>query len=156
MRRRPVFAPVIVAAVLVAFGGIFLALQGCGAATTPGGLTSHSWTLTRLVVDGKEQPLAQGRSLTLRFQERDHTVSGFSGCNSYGGSYTISGDSLRFDHMQTTVMACANADVMGLEAAYMRALDGVESYHLDGATLSLSGDSGHVQMSFQQGDSAAP
>ena len=156
MRRQHLVAPVIVVAVLVAFGGIFLALQGCVAATTPGGLTGHSWTLTRLVVDGKEQPLAQGRSLTLRFQERDHTISGFSGCNSYGGSYTISGDSLRFDHMRMTVMACADASVMELEAVYMRALDGVGSYHLDGATLALSGDGGRVQISFQQGDSAAP
>lgn len=154
MRRRNGFALVIGAAALVAFGGIFLVLQGCAASTTPVGLTSHSWTLTRLVVDGKEQPLAQGRSLTLRFQERDHTISGFSGCNSYGGSYTISGDSLHFDHMRITLMACAEANVMELEAAYMRAFDRVGSYHLDGATLALSGDGGRVQMTFQQGDSA--
>lgn len=148
MRRRIVIAVAVVAAVLVVAAVIFAVIQANAAPTT---LTSRSWTLTRLIVDGQEQPLSPSHPATLTFHTQDHNASGSGGCNSYGGSYVIFGSSLRFDNMRSTAMACMDKNVMDQEGAYLQALARVGSYHLDGDTLTLDGDSGRVTMTFQPG-----
>lgn len=42
----------------------------------------------------------------LHFNPSEKQISGFSGCNRYFGSYSISGDSLVFDHIASTKKAC--------------------------------------------------
>ena len=61
----------------------------------------------------------------------DSTVSISTGCNTMGGMYIINGDSIRFDNMMQTRMACPNMDI---EMALTNALPAI-------ATVELANDS---------------
>jgi len=67
-------------------------------------------------------------------------AGGFSGCNRYSGSYSLTGDAeqggaLTFGPMAGTMMACAEGSE--LEQAYLQMLGQVTAYRLQGDTLSL-------------------
>lgn len=148
MRRRFIVIILAVLALLIISAGItFAALS-----STPSSLTQHSWTLTRLVVDGQEQPLSATRPATLRFLSQERQIAGSGGCNSFGGSYTLLGNQLRVSELRTTLIACIGDDgasVTEQESHYLQALPLVTSYRLDGSTLTLTGDGGKVSLTFR-------
>ena len=153
MRRRIMLVVTsIVLVVVVAALGVFIAMRVYAG---PSSLTGRAWTLTSLVVDGHQQSVSQRQPATLRFQAGDHTVSGNSGCNTYGASYTVFGSSLRFGEMRSTLIACLDRAIMQQESAYLQALDEVESYHLDGDTLTLNGAAGRTAITFRPEGGAA-
>ncbi len=99
------------------------------------------WELMEL--DGKTASTgAGGRRATLRFDVDTARVGGFSGCNRFGGTYTINGDSLRFGPLATTRMACAAG--MDLESQLSAALGATRRYELSSTQLKLFGPSGPV------------
>jgi putative lipoprotein len=99
------------------------------------------WELMEL--DGKTAPTgAGGRRATLRFDPDTARVGGFSGCNRFGGTYTISGDSLHFGPIAMTRMACTEG--MELESALSAALQATQRYELSTTQLKLFGPSGPV------------
>jgi heat shock protein HslJ len=99
------------------------------------------WELVEL--DGKTPPTgAGGRRAAMRFDADTSRVGGFSGCNRFGGSYTITGDSLRFGPIAMTRMACTQG--MELEAALSSALQATRRYELSTTQLKLFGPSGPV------------
>ena len=67
-------------------------------------------------------------------------MTGFAGCNSYFGTYTLDGTALRFGPIGMTRMACAEG--MGLEQQLGAALEATRSYTLTGNDLTLLGTSG--------------
>lgn len=73
-------------------------------------------------VDGGEDPP------TLTFENR--RLSGFSGCNRYMGSFSVTGDRLSIGSLGSTRRACDPA-TMARESRYLAALGAVESYDLD-------------------------
>jgi putative lipoprotein len=153
MKRRIILISTGIVAVLAVALAVFVATRVYAGPAT---LTDRSWTLTRLVVNGRERPLSDAHPAILRFQPQKHTISGSGGCNSYGGSYSIMGGSLRFDNTYNTLMACTDATVMEQESAYTQALVKVGSYHLEGDTLALEGDDGRLLMTFHLSANAAP
>jgi len=82
-----------------------------------------------------------GRMPDLQFGE-DGNAGGFSGCNSMGGPYTVSGSSLNFGPMAMTMMACEQG--MEVERAYADALERVTRYRRSGNTLELMDGEGVV------------
>jgi heat shock protein HslJ len=82
---------------------------------------------------------AGGRRATLRFDADSARVSGFAGCNRFAGSYTLSGDSLRFGPLVMTRMACS--DGMELERNLSAALEATRRYELSSTQLKLFGPS---------------
>lgn len=153
MRRRIILIASGIVAVLAVALAVFVATRVYAGPAT---LTDRSWTLARLVVNGREQPLSGAHPATLRFQPRNHNISGSGGCNSYGGSYSILGGSLRFDNTYSTLMACADTRIMEQESVYTQALVKVGSYRLEGDTLTLEGDGGRLMMIFHSSASTAP
>ncbi len=145
MRRRIILIIVAVVAALAITGGIAFAML----TSTPTSLTGHTWTLTRLVVNGQEQPLSPAHPATLRFLPNDRQIAGSGGCNSYGGSYTLIGNQLRVGELRVTLMACEDESIMVQESHYLEALPRVNSYQLTGSTLTLTGDGGRVALTFQ-------
>ncbi len=145
MRRRIILIIVAVVAALAITGGIAFAML----TSTPTSLTGHTWTLTRLIVNGQEQPLSPAHSATLRFLPNDRQIAGSGGCNSYGGSYTLIGNQLRVGELRVTLMACEDESIMVQESHYLEALPRVNSYQLTGSTLTLTGDGGRVALTFQ-------
>lgn len=74
---------------------------------------------------------------TLEFFEQGG-VGGKGSCNRFTGTVEISGESIRFGRLGSTMMACAEA-VGAQERRYLAALENAERYRVEGSTLLLYG-----------------
>ncbi len=100
-------------------------------------LAGSAWYL---VAYGSGSPLPQEAHVTLIFGA-DDSVGGFGGCNSYGGNYTINGDTISFNGIISTLMACAE-EIMTVEQAYLNGLQTATNYHLKDGQLIIAYDGG--------------
>jgi heat shock protein HslJ len=89
-----------------------------------------------------EQLVTADRPPFLELQE-DGRVAGFSGCNRFGGSYIRTGSDLKFDRVNSTLMACREP-AMGLERQVLKALSQVKSYKIMGDQLTMLGAEGEI------------
>ncbi|MBC8076318.1 MAG: META domain-containing protein [Chloroflexales bacterium] len=134
-RRR--FVAALVGILLAALGGCGLG-QGAqggasGAASTLAGTT---WTLRGIEQGGGVLPLARGTPPTLQFGT-DGTVSGTTGCNSFGGRYTVNGQALAISDVRQTLKAC-EPSLMEQETHYTTALSAAQSFTLDSTNLTIT------------------
>jgi heat shock protein HslJ len=75
----------------------------------------------------------------------DGTVSGSTGCNSYGGGYTLDGSAIAIGPVAVTEMACLDpAGVMEQEQRYLSFLGDVTGYSVVGEQLWLETDGGRA------------
>jgi heat shock protein HslJ len=148
MRHRSILIARAILGVLAA-GAIVAAIVFAVRSTPPAALTGPTWTLTTLVVDGQEQALSSSRAATLHFGAHDGQISGSDGCNFFSGSYSLNGTQLHIGGLRSTVIGCLDPVVSEQESHYLQALPRVASYRLEGTTLTLSGDSGRVQLTFR-------
>jgi heat shock protein HslJ len=131
-------------------------LGGTPTATSTAALAQPTWKLTKLVLDGREQPLVPSHAPWLRFGPPDSgggsgQIYGTGGCNGIGGSYTIAGESLRLGAFSATQRACSTDgthSVMEQESAYVNALRQVARFHLDGDTLTLTSGDGNTRLTY--------
>lgn len=121
-----------------------LTFAACASAGTPGTTSAPSvassippvgvWQLEQL---GDAAPTAEA-PITARFGA-DGSLSGSSGCNRFTGRYEVSGNTITVaEPLASTMMACDEA-VMAQEAAFLAALQGVQTFELDGESLTLTG-----------------
>jgi heat shock protein HslJ len=148
MGRRYILIAVAVVGAL-AVGAIVALIVVSARSTPPAALTQPTWTLTRLVVDGQVQTLSPSRPATLHFDAHTGQVSGTGGCNTFGGSYSLNGNQVQFGALRSTLIGCLDPVVNGQESHYFQALSDVLTYQIQGTTLTLSGDSGRVQLTFR-------
>lgn len=113
-------------------------------------ITTGTWHATA-VNNGKAavSSVPAGVDLTATFGS-DGTVTGFSGCNTFNGPYTLSGDTIAIGPLATTRKACA-ADAMALETQYLTALQASKAVELAPTTLGLRDASGATQVQFRRG-----
>ena len=78
----------------------------------------------------------------------DGTAGGDTGCNSYGGDYTVEGDTLSFGEMVSTLMACEDQAVMAQEQAYLAALQSAARFEVAADHLTIWYDEGSSQLTF--------
>lgn len=135
------------AAILVAF----YLLAACAAApgappSTPFQLANTKWTLTGMTENGAAQPLAS-KTPTLEFQA--DALGGNAGCNSYSGGYKTQGEMIQVQPLQSTLMACAEADAMAQEAVYLQALQNARVFEVRDNTLKITYGDGKGQLVFQ-------
>lgn len=171
LRHRPPFAalgPLAALVVLVLLAGLLFASHrpgsGVPASGTPtvvpptvvpptANLAHTSWTLTRLVVDGSEQPLVPGRAPTLYFGQYNgqSQIWAVGGCNGWSGGYTLFGDTFHPNGpvFGETQVACLPLALMDQENAYFHALQQVEHYRWEGNTLTLTSADGSVELIFR-------
>ena len=103
--------------IIVCSLAIFTISCGAGKPDAESDLVGGTWELTSL--NGTD-PLEDHRP-TLEFKVEE--VSGNTGCNHYGGSYQIQGDTIRFEDLNNTEMACQDpAGIMEQEQVYMELL----------------------------------
>ncbi|WP_040779993.1 META domain-containing protein [Nocardia pneumoniae] len=100
-----------------------------------------SWLVTALIADDAQ---IRSRALeetnpTLTIAE-DGAVSGSAGCNRLTGSADVSGAEITF-RIATTKMACS-PEVMEVEQAVLKALDGKTAATVDADALTLRNDNG--------------
>ncbi len=95
------------------------------------------WQMTSGTVDGEEIPLLDSHPITIDFE--GDQVGGTAACNSYGGTFSLSGSRITISNLAMTEMACFPEETMRAEALFTGAITRVGTLSLDG-TLTLSGD----------------
>lgn len=117
---------------------LFLLLASLILSACTGGETSlvGTWSLISYETEGSSTPAVPGSQASITFNE-DGTLAGTSGCNGFGGEYTVDGDQITFSGLISTLMACEEP-LMSQEGAMFKALDGTASYNIAGDTLTIT------------------
>jgi copper homeostasis protein (lipoprotein) len=89
------------------------------------------------VVDNIPEP-------NLRLTPAKKLARGSTGCNSFTGPYELSGDSLRFGQLVSTLRACTDPEINRQERAFLDALGATRTWRVTGDTLVLNGEAGQV------------
>lgn len=111
-------------------------------------LTGTSWTLESFGA-AASGAVVEGTPVTLQFGA-DGQAGGSSGCNTFGGPFTVENGTLNFGDVVSTLMACDDQAVMEQETAFLSTLATVRSYEVDGSTLNLLDESGQPVLTFTQ------
>ncbi len=104
-------------------------------------IADRDWELVTLG-DHTNPRGTQDRPLTLRLNSEDFNAGGFAGCNGYGATYFLRGDSLRFEAPISTKMFCEG--VQDVENEFLGALPRVTTYTVTDSTLTLHGSQGPI------------
>lgn len=134
-----------------------MALSACGpsgsdTAGTGLPLEGTPWTLQSYTEDGGTVEVAEGVTVTARFDEG--RVYGSAGCNRYTAGYILDGDALTIDPAASTLMACPEP-ASSVEAAYLAALARTARYSTDDTTLALVDADGTSLLTFTESDEAS-
>ena len=78
----------------------------------------------------------------LLLQPAQKQAGGSTGCNSFGGPYQLSGDSLRLGPLIATLRACVDPEINRQERSFLNALNETRAWQVTGDTLILSGATG--------------
>ncbi|WP_179351455.1 META domain-containing protein [Winogradskyella vidalii] len=90
-------------------------------------------------IEGQEVPKAENEDGALYFtlNSADNRITGFAGCNSFGGNYTLEADNnINFSGMLSTLKACPNVDFN--EAKFLKAFELAKQYTITDNELLLS------------------
>jgi heat shock protein HslJ len=104
-------------------------------ATTGSPVAGSTWQLT--AIDGNPVPQLR-RPITVIFS--DDNVSGFDGCNTYGGKYQLRDGSIDADEIVSTAIGCEGEIMARSEAMFDRLIDA--NVMIEGTALTLSTDAG--------------
>ena len=111
-----------------------------GAASSGGAMTLEGTTWSLVEIGGQlARPAGTSGTPTLRLDAAQKRASGDTGCNSFGGGYELSGESLQFGALASTRRACVDGDLNAQEAAYLRALADTRTWQIADDTLVLRG-----------------
>lgn len=95
------------------------------------------WKLKILEGKSIERVENQERELYFMLDNKENRVTGFSGCNTFTGSYTIEdGGRIRFAQMASTMKSCP--DVAIDESEFLKVFELADNYSNHGNELSLN------------------
>lgn len=100
-------------------------------------IVEKHWKLKTL--DGKAITMSedQKRDIYFTLKAEDNRVTGFAGCNTFGGNYTLeAANSVRFRGMLSTLKACPDVDFN--EAEFLKVFELADHYTITDNELSLS------------------
>lgn len=115
---------------------------------TPFTLANSKWVLVSMVENGATRTPPTGAEIALDFSN-DGKVGGNSGCNSYGGNYETQGEILKISTLVSTLMACAEAEKMEFEAAYVAGLQAAQMYERTADRLNISFGNGTGELVYR-------
>ena len=108
--------------------------SSCNEAPADAGLVGTYWAL-----QPAGSPPKDGREVHLVLGAERAQVSGFAGCNRFAGSYAVEGaDRIHFTGLTSSQAACREGG--NQEEAFLRALQQVAYWHIDGDALDLQDD----------------
>lgn len=115
-----------------------LAVSACSAQNTeePSVSLIGSWKLTSYGSAASNVLVEEGTEAGLTFKE-DDTVAGHTGCNGFGGNYTVEGEQITFSEIVSTLIACEEP-LMLQEEAVLKVLTDTATYKIEGNTLTLT------------------
>ncbi len=100
-------------------------------------ITEKYWKLKTL--NGQPVTMAknQEREIYFMLKTDENRVTGFSGCNTFGGTYTLEkGNRIHFDQMLSTMRACPDVEVN--ESEFLKVFELADNYTINGDTLLLN------------------
>lgn len=100
-------------------------------------LVATHWRLTQLGGEIVQNP-AGANAISLQLMAQNSRATGFAGCNRMFGGYALSNDTLRFEQMGATKMACMENARMQIEQRYLEMFSGVARWAIVGDQLELS------------------
>ena len=112
---------------------VIVALSACSGSSSPA--LAGGWKL----VSYNSTPALPEVDTTITFDAE--RMSGSVGCNSFGGDYKVSGGSITFGPVMSTMMAC-DENVMQQEAAVLGVLVETVNFKMDGNTLTITSADG--------------
>jgi len=126
-------------ALLVALAGLILIGLGACTGADPAAGDPLDGTAWELVTYGETRPIP-GTTISVTFE--DGGVRGSAGCNSYFGSYQVSGDQIKVGELAITEMACLEPEgAMEQETVYVKLLADASTFRLvDGQLQILTSD----------------
>lgn len=104
------------------------------AATNP--LVGTAWQLIATGEGDLDAPVTASVPVTLEFDATGQ-VGGNAGCNTFGGSYTVDGETIELGEIFSTLMACAEMNVMELEQRYLDALNTANRFAIESDQLTI-------------------
>ena len=130
MRSKPNRLAILVAAASLIAG---CATAGRSATSAIGGAEWHA-----IEIDGTPAvPSEINQRPSLRVDVDSARVSGSAGCNRFGGTATMSGETIRFSKLISTRRACIDEQRNRQETRYLAALEAIDRYSISGDTLTL-------------------
>ena len=112
-----------------------LILSACSSQVSP---ITGSWKLTAYGSPDAPTPAVTEVDATLTF-DADGKISGNDGCNSMSGQYEVSGDQITFSQVTSTLMACAEPQMVQEQAVYQVFSDAA-TFKLESGTLTIMKD----------------
>ena len=100
-------------------------------------ITNKYWKL--ITLEGKEVIMAKNQEREAYFilKSEQKTITGFSGCNTFNGTYSLeNGWRIRFSKMASTLKACPDVEVN--ESEFLNVFELADNFSLSGDTLSLN------------------
>ena len=118
-------------------------------------LTGIEWRLVSFGPSGSEANIVAGTTVTLRFGE-DGQASGSTGCNSYGGTYQVHGDSISFGRLISTRRACLDQNANQQEQRFLSALEAANRFRLSANGLTILSERGRNSLNFVNSSDPEP
>ncbi|MEJ2526173.1 MAG: YbaY family lipoprotein [Desulfuromonadales bacterium] len=104
------------------------------------------WKLTDLM--GEKAPLGiNDKEVHLVLNSENVSVSGFSGCNSFTGSYAVNDNEIKFSQMASTMRACIQG--METEQEFLKALSSTRFFKIVGDDLTLFDQNDRLLLRFK-------
>ena len=120
--------------------GLVLLLAACGSEANP--LAETEWRLVALGDAGAPAEVVGGDATAEFTTATDMT--GWTGCNSYGASYSVRGSDLRLDDLIWTEAGCPSQALFRQEQRMQDSLATVERFEVSGERLTLHSEGGQV------------
>lgn len=123
---------------MIAAAALLAAMTACGGSQEKSlPLEGTTWKLAKMDVIPAKNIDAEADFFTLEFNAADTMVSGRTNCNRFFGKYELKGQQLEFENLGMTRMACPE---MQYEDAFVKMLDEVDRYEIDGSKLKFYDD----------------
>lgn len=126
---------------------ILPSVLACCIGQKPLELEGTTWNLNSCVNEKGLVSVLPNTKITVHFQ--DGRVSGSAGCNSYLGTYHISGSTITIGPLSSTRMFCGEPEgLMEQEGNYLAALKSAAHYEITGSTLEMTNADGIQILTF--------
>jgi heat shock protein HslJ len=108
-----------------------------------------AWNVTAYYSGTAITSVLGGAKLTAVFDAT--TISGNSGCNTFSGSYTLSGSTIKIGPLASTKKACESAELSKQETDYLAALELATTATVTGSRLDLLRADGGIAVNYTKG-----
>jgi heat shock protein HslJ len=133
----------------LAIAAIGFSVFACSTSGGTGGtIDGTNWQLKSYVASGTSTDVPAGVVVDAKFSGGN--VAGFGGCNSYGGTATVSGSTIKIGDIRSTLMLC-EGPAGDVETAYFAALPTAATFTATADDLTLYDSTGKAILSYEAG-----